>query len=205
MAGIEKSLRMSRSPQAILFDMDGTLTCPLLDFPTIKREMGIGHRPILEALEQMSPQDRQSAEAVLLRHEAHAAEHATANPGCEQVIAYLQSAQIPTALITRNSRLSTQQVLDKLQLQFRVIFTREDGPVKPHPHQLLEACRQLSVEPAAAWMVGDGEYDIAAAEAAGIRGIWISHGRTRPFAAQPWKTCVDLSELLAFVQQSAGL
>ena len=37
-----------RLPRAMLFDMDGTLTRPLLDFPRIKAEMGIGERPILD-------------------------------------------------------------------------------------------------------------------------------------------------------------
>ena len=34
------------APAAILFDLDGTLTEPLLDFPRIHREMGIGDRGI---------------------------------------------------------------------------------------------------------------------------------------------------------------
>ncbi|MBV8780079.1 MAG: HAD family hydrolase, partial [Phycisphaerae bacterium] len=40
-------------PRALLFDMDGTLTEPLLDFAAIKSEMGITHHSILEALEAM--------------------------------------------------------------------------------------------------------------------------------------------------------
>jgi len=51
-------------PRAILFDMDGTLTEPLLDFPRIKAEMGIGQRPILEALAEMDEQSRHIAELV---------------------------------------------------------------------------------------------------------------------------------------------
>ncbi len=44
--------------EAFLFDMDGTLTEPLLDFPRIKAEMGIGNRPILEALAEMDDSAR---------------------------------------------------------------------------------------------------------------------------------------------------
>lgn len=46
---------MLHRPRVILFDMDGTLTEPLLDFPRIKADMGIGNRPILEALAEMTP------------------------------------------------------------------------------------------------------------------------------------------------------
>src|SRR5689334_12399618 len=93
-------------PRAILFDMDGTLTEPMLDFPKIKAEMGIGARPILEALAEMSPHLRAQAEAVLLRHEDHAAENSTLNPGCRELLDHLTGHSIPTALITRNSRRS---------------------------------------------------------------------------------------------------
>ena len=34
-------------PRAVLFDMDGTLTEPLLDFARINSEMGIGDRPMV--------------------------------------------------------------------------------------------------------------------------------------------------------------
>ena len=47
-------------PKAILFDMDGTLTAPMLDFPRIKAEMGIGERPILEALAELGGYDDRS-------------------------------------------------------------------------------------------------------------------------------------------------
>ena len=40
-------------PRAILFDMDGTLTEPMLDFPRIRADMGIAQGPILESLAQM--------------------------------------------------------------------------------------------------------------------------------------------------------
>src|SRR6476661_375146 len=91
-------------PRAILFDMDGTLTEPMLDFPRIKAEMGIGTRPILEALSEMPPEMRFAAEAVLLRHEDHAAENSTLNPGCREVLQLVKELSIATALITRNSR-----------------------------------------------------------------------------------------------------
>src|SRR5205807_3799833 len=76
-------------PEAVLFDMDGTLTEPMLDFPAIKAEMGIGTRPILEALAELTGPSRAAAEAVLLRHEEHAAENSTLNPGCREVLEWL--------------------------------------------------------------------------------------------------------------------
>ena len=42
-------------PRALLFDMDGTLTEPVIDFAALKAEMGIGRRPILEAMASGRP------------------------------------------------------------------------------------------------------------------------------------------------------
>src|SRR2546429_166076 len=139
-------------PRAILFDMDGTLTCPMLDFPKIKAEMGIGNRPILEALAEMNAADRVAAEAGLLRHEEEAAANSTLNPGCRDLLDALKSRQIKPALITRNSRLSVTTVLTRHAMRIKVLVTREDAPPKPDPQPLLLACERLRINRDHAWM-----------------------------------------------------
>jgi len=182
-------------PRAILFDMDGTLTAPMLDFPRIKREMGIGAQPILEALAQISPTHRANAEAILLRHEQRAAMESTLNHGCRDVLGWLRERAMPTALITRNSRLSVSTVLARHGLSFDVLVTREDGRFKPDPEPLLLTCRTLGVAPAHAWMVGDGQYDVEAGLAAGVPTVWVSHGKEPTFTAKPWRVIRDLPGL----------
>src|SRR6185503_3274808 len=91
-------------PRAILFDMDGTLTAPVLDFDLIKSEMGIGDVGIVEALAEMDATRRAAAEKILHRHEDVAAQNATLNPGCEKLLGWLIERQIKLAVITRNSR-----------------------------------------------------------------------------------------------------
>ena len=182
-------------PAAILFDMDGTLTRPFLDFDKIKAEMGIGNRPILETLAILDAARRELAEAVLHRHERHAAEQSTLNEGCEELLTWLKSAGIETARVTRNTRQSVRTVFDRHGLHFDICVTREDGKFKPDPAPLLLACQRLKVSPAQTWMVGDGSYDVQAGIAADIRTVWISHGEEKPFAETPWKT----------VRESAGV
>lgn len=189
-------------PRAVLFDMDGTLTRPMLDFPCIKAEMGIGRRPILEALTEMNHDSRRVAEAILLRHEEEAAAGSTLNVGCSDILAWLAERRIRTALITRNSRASVETVLKRHGLQVDVTVAREDAAPKPDPQPLRLACERLEVRPADAWMVGDGQYDVEAGNAAGIPTVWISHGRARPFPAEPWQTARDLCELQVLLQQT---
>jgi HAD superfamily hydrolase (TIGR01509 family) len=191
-----------RLPRAILFDMDGTLTRPYLDFQRMKQEMGIPlEQPILEALAKMEPEARRRAEAILHRHEEIAAAGSALNEGCHDLMAILRQREIRSALITRNSPTSVATVLRAHGLSFELTITRDDAPPKPLPDALHHACRRLEVTEADAWMVGDGQYDVEAALAAGIRSVWVSHGRDRPFEAEPWQVVRDLCELSDLLQR----
>ena len=190
-------------PAAVLFDMDGTLTEPMLDFPRIKAEMGIGDRPILEALAELAhvnPAALSHAEAVLHRHEEEAARLSVLNPGCREVLDWLDARGVAKALITRNSRLSVETVLARHGLKIDVLVAREDARPKPDPQPLRVACRRLGVAEASAWMVGDGQYDVEAGLACGMRTVWLRHRRPRPFEAEPWREADDLAELLDLLQ-----
>src|SRR5262249_17243513 len=151
-----------------------------------KSEMGIGDRPILEALAEMSGPERARAEAVLHRHEELAAANSALNPGCRELLDWLDENGIRTALITRNSALSVKTVIERHGLRIDLTLSRADARPKPDPHALHEACRRLEVREGEAWMVGDGQYDVEAGNAAGIATVWLSHDRAKPFAAEPW-------------------
>jgi HAD superfamily hydrolase (TIGR01509 family) len=185
---------------ALLFDLDGTLTTPMLDFPAIKRDIGIGEQPILEAIARMKPLERERAMAILHAHEERAAIESTLNPGCTELLAWISQKAIPLALITRNSRRSAEFVLNRHGLRIDILLTRDEGLFKPDPAPLLVACEKLKANPADAWMIGDGRYDVEAGLAADMKTVWISHGATRDFPAQPWRTVADLHELLNLLQ-----
>jgi HAD superfamily hydrolase (TIGR01509 family) len=182
-------------PRAVLFDMDGTLTEPLIDFDAIRRDMGIGPGPILETMARLPPAERAVAEAVLFRHEDGAAERSTLNPGCRELLGWLDRIGMPVALVTRNTRRSVSTVLRRHGLSIDVCVTREDGKFKPDPAPLFLACGRLGVDPAGAWMVGDGYHDIDAGVAAGMVTVWVSHRQPKPFTAQPTVTVDGLPQL----------
>jgi len=190
-------------PRALLLDMDGTLTRPLLDFARIRADIGIAPgRPILETIADMDTPRRLEATAILERHEETAARESTLNDGAIEILAWARQRQIGTALITRNSRQSVTTVLFRHGLRLNCVLAREDGPIKPDPQPLLTACDRLGVMPKTAWMIGDGLHDIEAANAAQIRSVWISHRSERSFAATPWKSVSDLIELMAMLNST---
>ncbi len=184
------------TPRGLLFDMDGTLTRPLLDFAAIKRDLGL--RPddaILEAMERMTPVDRRAAEATLDRHEHGAAERSTLNDGCLPLLDALRDARLPFAIVTRNSRAALEIVWQKHELPPCPTVTRDDAAFKPDPEPLRLAARLLELPAGSCWMIGDGEYDILAARAADMPSVWLSHGDAREFDAEPDATIQQLSEL----------
>lgn len=167
------------SLRAMLFDLDGTLTRPLLDFPTMKREIGLPpDRFILEALEAMTPEERHRAMAIVERHEHEAAARAEMNDGAETLLAALARGGIRTGVITRNSRRSLGVVMKLHGLNFDITITREHADPKPSPAGIHVALEKLAVSPAEAAYVGDHAIDIAAGHAAGVRTIWVSNGQT---------------------------
>jgi FMN phosphatase YigB (HAD superfamily) len=80
------------------------------------------------------------------------------------------------------------------------LITREDGPFKPDPTPLRRACECLRVKVDECWMIGDGQFDVEAGLAAGMRTVWLGHGRPRAFAAEPWRTVRDLHELATMLR-----
>jgi len=179
----------------MLFDMDGTLTVPYFDFDAIRAEIGLGNRPILEAIEKLDSAKRQAALEILHRHEDRCAAECVLNPGCKELIDWLKSREMKLAVVTRNSLKSASTVFARLGIAIDTLITRDDGVFKPAPDPLLLACRRLDVPTNDAWMIGDGRYDVEAGKAAGIRTIWLSHGEARAFEAAPDVEVRDLTEL----------
>jgi HAD superfamily hydrolase (TIGR01549 family) len=187
-------------PRAILFDMDGTLTRPVLDFDAIRRDIGIGNGPILESIRKMNAEDKIVAERILHGHEDRAAEASELNAGCKELLKWLEGVGVSTALVTRNTRRSVDTVFRRHGLHFDICITREDGKYKPDPAPLYLACKRLGVNSNDAWMIGDGYHDIEAGVAARMRTVWISHGSEKNFSATPTHVVRDLIELQEFIR-----
>jgi HAD superfamily hydrolase (TIGR01509 family) len=187
------------SVQGVIFDLDGTLTRPHLDFARIRLEIGLpsaSAAPILEALAEMDAESRTRATAILERHEHEAAQASELNPGAIVVIEALRSRNVPVGILTRNSRTCTQIVIDLHGLEIDCVHTREDGPVKPAPDAILAMCLRWQAEPARVWMVGDYLFDVQAGRSAGTRTVlMVADQPLPPFASQADHVIRRLDEL----------
>jgi HAD superfamily hydrolase (TIGR01509 family) len=161
---------VSAPPRAVIFDLDGTLADSVLDFDAIRAEIGLRPGlPILEQLEDASPDERHRAEAIMRRHERAAIAGATLTDGCADLLAHLADMEIPTAILTRNVREVVDSFARAFDLRFRAVYTREDGPPKPSPAGVLKLCTELGVSPPETLTVGDYKFDVLAGRNAGSR------------------------------------
>ncbi len=160
----------------VIFDMDGTLTRPYLDFPRIRAEIGLPE-PLLENM-LLLPEgpERDRAFAILQRFEDDAAANSELNDGALEILEFLRGRDVKAALVTRNSRRSVARVLEKHGLAFDLVVTREDAPVKPRPEPLQLICGRLGVAPERTLMLGDFKYDVVAGRAAGTATALLTNG-----------------------------
>lgn len=192
----DRSIASAR--RVVIFDMDGTLTRPNLDFDRMREEIGLEPGPVLEAVRAMLPEDRVVAEAILQRHEDEAAAVSELQPGAAEVVAAVRAAGLSPVLMTRNSRRSVDVVLRRHGLSFDMIRTREDGAIKPSPEPIFDICRRLDADARQSWSVGDFHYDILCGAAAGCTTVLLltDEGARPDWAGQADHVIHDLRELL---------
>lgn len=155
-------------PRAVIFDLDGTLTEPLLDFDAMRAEIGLAPKlPILEQLDSADAETRARADAILRRHEREAIAKATLADGCTEVLAHLDALRVPAAILTRNVREVVDTFVTTFGFSFAAVYTREDGPPKPSPAGVHALCEAMKVAPAETLVVGDYKFDILAGLRAG--------------------------------------
>lgn len=181
--------------RAALFDLDGTLARTSIDFDRMRHAMRAlsarygtqaateGEDDILGVVETMArtlggaggEAARREAWAVLEAIEVEGCAHPEPVEGAPELLRRLRDERgLPVAVITRNCRRVSEELLSRFSLAHDLLLAREDvARAKPHPDAVLHACRVFDVPPAAAVVVGDLWTDIAAGRAAGAHTVGI--------------------------------
>jgi HAD superfamily hydrolase (TIGR01509 family) len=159
--------------KAVIFDLDGTITEPYLDFDKIRAEIGLtaDAGPLLEAMEKMAPAERKKAEEILYKHEQSAIEHSTLNTGVSETLKKLGQMGMRIGIMTRNTRSNASAIAEKHNIEFDAVVDRNDGPVKPNPFGVKTLCKHFKVQPRETLVVGDYLFDLQSAKAAGAIAV----------------------------------
>ena len=124
-------------------------------------------------------------------------------PGAIEALELLRSSGVTLGLITNGGTEGQRAKIERFALAAHFEYIGIEGEVgfgKPHRVAYETALRLLDAEPADTWMVGDNlEWDVAGAQAVGIRGIWLDRAATGlPAGAtiKPDRVISSLSELI---------
>lgn len=190
--------------QAVIFDLDGTLTVPMLDFNQIRDEIGLNAASgdILSAIQAMNASRQRQAHAILERHEQHAARHSQLNDGVTELLAELRRKKLPIGLLTRNTRKNTMFVARRHGLDFDAVIDRDDGPAKPDAYGVLKLCEQFGAVPAETIVVGDFLHDLQSARNAGAIAVLLkTHPQAQNFENHADYAISHIGELIHLIEK----
>ncbi len=158
--------------------MDGTLVDSHYDWPAIRAELEIDAPSLIDALNGLEGEERETKWRRMVEIERQATAKATLQDGAAELLAWLRERRIPAALVTNNTAENAASVLERFDLAFDLVLTRDDGLWKPSGAPVAEAVRRLGVPAERCCKVGDSHYDVAAARDAGCGCVVILHDRT---------------------------
>lgn len=191
--------------QLVVFDCDGTLVdgqsaicdameiafqaanLPAPDRNAVRRIVGLS---LPQAMARLAPGAHPESHAIAL--EAYKASFRSARaegrleeplyPGVSQLLARLHDGGKTLGIATGKSDRGLAASLDhnRIASVFTTLQTADRHPSKPHPAMLEAALYEAGATPGEAVMVGDTVFDMAMAQAAGVRGIGVAWGYHEP-------------------------
>lgn len=220
---------LGRDVQGLLFDLDGTLLDSAPDLAQavdrmlaeldlapagevrVRQWVGNGSRQLVERALVFANDGNtpgadviDTAQTIFFGHyQACMTDRSRLYDGVCAALDHWHRAGIAMACVTNKPARFTDPLLEfyGLRVLLPVAVCGDSLPVrKPDPAPLLEACRQLQVDPAATVMIGDSRNDVRAARAAGMPVACVSYGYNhgRPIAGEGADLLVDsLHDLIA--------
>ncbi len=176
-----------------IFDMDGTLTESLHDFPAISRALGLpDDEPILEALAKLPDDEAADRNRQLNQIELEIAHQATPQPGAYELLSDLKEQGRQVGILTRNTKAIAHETLAACGLaEFFApndVLGRSCCPPKPQPDGILQLLSAWSATPAEAVMTGDHKFDLVAGRNANAMAVYLD-----PTGEFPWQQYADHS------------
>ncbi|UAA38205.1 HAD family hydrolase [Paraneptunicella aestuarii] len=191
---------MKPNIQGVIFDLDDTLLTANIDFAAIREAIGCEPgKDILAYAASLDSTKSQWAYEIIREYELHDAKDAQWIPGAKDMLDALHAANIPTAIVTRNSQEAVQIKLSNNQVNIDRVITREHAPPKPDPTALLLLAQEWQLNPKNVAYVGDFLYDILAANNANMHAClylkrgWVDYAEKADF------TFEDYTELQRYV------
>ncbi len=191
-------------PQAVLFDLDGTLadTAPDLAAALNRTLEHFGHAPLaFEAIRPVvshggialirlgfgmqpgEPGFEERRQFLLDVYANNLCEHTQLFAGMAAVLQHLDETDIAWGIVTNKPAWLTDPLMVAMRLDRWagcIISGDTCANRKPHPEPILHACELLDRKPRDTWYIGDAGRDMQAARAAGCTTVAALYGYLHP-------------------------
>lgn len=192
-----------------VFDLDGTLTVAVHDFPMIKRQLGIApHEDILVHLAALPANEAAAKHRWLWDHELALAQASRPALGAIALLQVLHAAGCRLGILTRNAHALARCSLEAMGVAElfapEEIIGRDELAPKPDPAGLHWFAQRWQVAPAQMRMVGDARFDLDCGRAAGVPTVLL-HPDGNLWPAQADWHLPDCQALLSHWRQREAL
>lgn len=190
--------------RGVIFDMDGTLTVPVIDFAAMRLRLGIPTGDILHTLRSWPDERRRWALGIIEEIEDEALDRLVFQAGCLELLDFIASGGLPMAILTRNTKRTVEIFMARLGRRFDIVITREFEPVKPAPDSALYICGRWQVAPGQVLLVGDYRDDILCGRAAGTLTCLLKNPHNESYAELADYAVAGLGEVIGILTFPAG-
>ena len=185
--------------KGLIFDMDGTLTVPAIDFISVRRELGILEGDLVPIIEAWEPARRDWAWQLIEKYEDDVRSKTELQLGVHNALIRFRNAGIKLGILTRNSQLGVDALLKIMDIKFDAILTREHTHIKPAPEPVWHITQSWKVAASETMVIGDYIHDIECGNAAGAKTCFFANPGMTSYADQADFTVSSFAELEALV------
>jgi len=107
-------------------------------------------------------------------------------------------------LVTNNRAVNARRVIERYDLVFDTVWTRDDGAYKPSAEPIRRAAERLGLAPGRLAAVGDNELDLRAARGAGVGLVSTVNPDVERFRAVSDLVAADLDGLTPLLLDALG-
>ena len=190
----------------IIFDLDNTLVSSSLNFSEIRQAINCPKdKDILEFVDSLPAVQKDGVLKKILQFEMLDAESATILAGTKKLLRYLDIAQIPCAIVTRNCKQAALLKINNNNINIPILITRENSKAKPAPDSVYFIADYWQQSPENILFVGDHLYDIQTAKNAQAMSCLINYGNSLSYEHLANLVIKDLTELILILSTSINL
>lgn len=175
--------------------MDGTLIDAPYDWQKIRLDLDTQGKPILAYISELEEPEKSLKWKVLEKYEHEATVNATLKKGILSLLDFLKDRGIVRALVTNNNKKNASYLLDKFNLEFDYVLTRESGLWKPSGAPLREVLKTFNLTQDECCTIGDSEFDIRAGVDAEITNIFIVDPKRKIFESNRAEMFMSIEDI----------